>query len=241
MICANCAWSQDEPVADGCIHLLVQPLPLPERFGKRRLKKRAISRSVTAPLLIAVGAFNLFATSHNGQSEVHQYGQPKANGLSPYNNGPNNEPEIVYVYDAMMKLKGKTAPPPLPDLPLWKAVRFEPPDQNTTPKNLFTPHALELDINDRCRPTAHRLIRHGDSEHEIFIYTNVSCLDQNDAIDTSVRQAGCAFIFKPEPYHLRARSCSFRLEKQGPTGKVSPQTSNGAELRAVIATLQFRR
>lgn len=32
----------------------------------------------------------------------------------------------------------------------------------------------------------------------------------------------------------------FRLESRGPTGEVVPQTSNRAELRAVIAALEFR-
>ncbi|CAI7674240.1 unnamed protein product [Penicillium viridicatum] len=48
-------------------------------------------------------------------------------------------------------------------------------------------------------------------------------------------RAGCCFVYgSPHGY------ISFPLEKQGPTGIPSPQTSNRAELRAVIAATRYR-
>jgi ribonuclease HI len=39
----------------------------------------------------------------------------------------------------------------------------------------------------------------------------------------------------------KTQGCTyFRLENEGPFGDPSPQTSNRAELRAVIAALRFR-
>jgi ribonuclease HI len=52
-------------------------------------------------------------------------------------------------------------------------------------------------------------------------------------------RAGCAFVFRPAG-PTAAGSVSFRLENQGPTGQQHPQTSNRAELRAVIGALRFR-
>jgi ribonuclease HI len=75
---------------------------------------------------------------------------------------------------------------------------------------------------------------------ELLIYTDGSCLDNGG----QNAKAGCAFVFKdteqgpndsPSNGYVR-----FRLEEEGPTGGKYRQTSNRAELRAVIAALQFR-
>ena len=130
--------------------------------------------------------------------------------------------------------------PPLAGLPLKKASIFQPPLPGYSPYQLFTHHASEHDIDGRCHPRAHRFVRR-NVPFEMLIYTDGSCLDQNDAMNTSIRRAGCSFVFKPEPYTMQERSVAFRLEAKGPTGQESVQTSNRAELRAVIAALECRR
>ncbi|KAF2489442.1 ribonuclease H-like protein, partial [Lophium mytilinum] len=85
----------------------------------------------------------------------------------------------------------------------------------------------------------HRLVRRTNAR-EMLIYTDGSCYGHKDRNGISQRRGGCAFIFKPSPYNLQEKSCSFRLERLGPTGVEYPQTSNRAKLRAVIAALQFR-
>ncbi|KAL9099545.1 MAG: hypothetical protein Q9187_009482, partial [Circinaria calcarea] len=52
-------------------------------------------------------------------------------------------------------------------------------------------------------------------------------------------KAGCAFVFRPATAAYRGGEL-FRLELQGPSGDEYTQTSNRAELRAVIAALKFR-
>lgn len=62
-----------------------------------------------------------------------------------------------------------------------------------------------------------------------MICTGGACLgiDQNKA-------AGCSLIFDSSKFRC------FRLENRGPTGIAHPHTSDRAELRAIIAALQFR-
>ncbi|RDA87548.1 hypothetical protein CP532_3951 [Ophiocordyceps camponoti-leonardi (nom. inval.)] len=68
-----------------------------------------------------------------------------------------------------------------------------------------------------------------------IIYTDGACLNNGQANP----KAGWAFWhgFNPSGEKLVA---SYRLEKKGPFGDVGAQTSNRAELRAVIAALSFR-
>lgn len=74
---------------------------------------------------------------------------------------------------------------------------------------------------------------------EILIYTDGSCLN-NGQLPPS---AGCAFVYRPfagpDGVSVRNGGVCFRLETRGPEGANYPQTSNRAELRAVIAALQF--
>jgi ribonuclease HI len=58
-------------------------------------------------------------------------------------------------------------------------------------------------------------------------------------------RAGCAFVYRPSPYTengtlTHVGTISFPFEDRGPFGEVYEHTSNRAELRAVIAALQFR-
>ncbi|KZZ95575.1 Ribonuclease H-like protein [Ascosphaera apis ARSEF 7405] len=70
-----------------------------------------------------------------------------------------------------------------------------------------------------------------------LIYTDGACLDNG----RHNAKGGCAFVFRePVPGAPHASSCKFPLEDEGPTGERHPQTSNRAELRAVIAALRYR-
>lgn len=75
---------------------------------------------------------------------------------------------------------------------------------------------------------------------EFLIYTDGSCLENG----RQVPKAGCAFVYSDTDQHpLHGPSngfVRFRLEEEGPTGVKHRQTNNRAELRAVIAALQFR-
>jgi ribonuclease HI len=103
--------------------------------------------------------------------------------------------------------------------------RFQPPQDTDTPKSLFADE--------------HRFIRISDPR-EILIYTDGACLRNGQ----SNPQAGFAFVYRPSAYNqtgtlTHAGTICSRLETMGPTGETYTQTSNRAELRAVIAALQF--
>ncbi|KAF7914514.1 uncharacterized protein EAF01_000920 [Botrytis porri] len=94
-------------------------------------------------------------------------------------------------------------------------TKFRPPLSSDTPSMLFRP--------------AHRFIRRTDP-NEILIYTDGSCLSNGLASP----RAGCGFVISPH------HKINFRLENTGPTGEMHRQTSNCAELRAVLAALEYR-
>lgn len=106
--------------------------------------------------------------------------------------------------------------------PLTRIKRFRPPNDTGTPQTLFG--------------TGHRFISCSNPKH-ILIYTDGACLNNGQPSAT----AGCAFVYRSSSNaESNDGTVSFRLEGQGPSGDIYPQTSNRAELRAVIATLQFR-
>lgn len=90
-----------------------------------------------------------------------------------------------------------------------------------------------------------RMVRFEAPEDEILIYTDGSCLDRNNFVDTSIRRAGCAVVFGTKRPRwgpsMHSRAIMFALEKYGPTGEFYPPTSNRAELRAAIAALECRQ
>ncbi|KAL2686895.1 hypothetical protein Neosp_004438 [[Neocosmospora] mangrovei] len=101
--------------------------------------------------------------------------------------------------------------------------KFVPPSPTSTPNELFPPGR---GIN--------RFLRL-DNPDELLIFTDGSCLDNG----RSSPRAGWAFVFKPntpDGTHM----ASGRLEHYGPWGDYYEQTSNRAELRAVLAALRFR-
>jgi ribonuclease HI len=87
----------------------------------------------------------------------------------------------------------------------------------------------------KASPVPRRFVNQ-DNPNEFLIYTDGCCLNNGQANP----RAGCSAIFRPptrtRPYYGRV---SFALENRGPTGEPHPQTSNRAELRAVIAALRF--
>ncbi|KUJ11292.1 ribonuclease H-like protein [Mollisia scopiformis] len=107
-------------------------------------------------------------------------------------------------------------------------TRFRPSAPTDIPSSLFT----YGNIFDH-----HRFVRRTDSK-EILIFTDGACLDNGKENP----RAGCGFVFRPQTTNqpVKGGSFEFRLESRGPSGDALPQTSNRAELRAVIAALQYR-
>ncbi|OWT42227.1 RNase H domain protein [Pochonia chlamydosporia 170] len=83
-------------------------------------------------------------------------------------------------------------------------------------------------------PPVARFIRRDDSE-QLLIYADGACLNNGQPNP----KAGWAFVFKPDT-NQPSGIVSARLEKKGPFGDAFAQTSNRAELRAVLAALRFR-
>ncbi|EPS45818.1 hypothetical protein H072_174 [Dactylellina haptotyla CBS 200.50] len=111
---------------------------------------------------------------------------------------------------------------------------FAPPDINSTPQELFP-----AGVNYDCFNVPHDRFIHIQHRRIILIYTDGACLMNGDVSAT----AGCAFYFRPPgptAFGSTTGIISFRLEDKGPDAKPAPQTSNRAELRAVIAALEFR-
>jgi ribonuclease HI len=107
---------------------------------------------------------------------------------------------------------------------------FVSPNSTSTPQTLFP--ATDVSYN-----MPHRRFLRGK---EMLIYTDGACLNNGQ----SNPQAGWAFVFRDtglDGLGLRVTgTVSSRLEDKGPSGLPGAQTSNRAELRAVIAALQFR-
>ncbi|GAB0133779.1 hypothetical protein EsDP_00002175 [Epichloe bromicola] len=106
---------------------------------------------------------------------------------------------------------------------------FVPPALDATPDVLFPPS-----ISYRASPPVLRYIRHDDSQ-QMLIYADGACLYNGQAN----ARAGWAFVLKPTTDQSRGH-ISGRLENKGPFGDPSDQTSNRAELRAILAALRFR-
>ena len=109
--------------------------------------------------------------------------------------------------------------------------KFIPPKATDLPSTVFTPGVVR-----RISPPTVRFINNTDPT-QLLLYTDGSCLNNGQA----GQRAGWAFIYRPpDPRRKIIGHCSFRLENKGPTGEEYTQTSNRAELRAVIGALRFR-
>ncbi|PCD21527.1 hypothetical protein AU210_016487 [Fusarium oxysporum f. sp. radicis-cucumerinum] len=89
-------------------------------------------------------------------------------------------------------------------------------------------------ISREAIPNVTRFI-HRDDPKALLIYTDGACLNNGQANP----RAGWAFVFRPQTPNATTY-VSGRLENRGPFGDDHSQTSNRAELRAVIAALRFR-
>jgi ribonuclease HI len=106
---------------------------------------------------------------------------------------------------------------------------FVPPTVTVTPSQLFP---LRRRLHRQFPRFTHR-----SNSTELLIYTDGACL--NNGLPDSA--AGWGFVFRAsEANHPEIGRVSGRLEAHGPSGEPHPQTSNRAELRAVIAALQFQ-
>ncbi|TKA64359.1 hypothetical protein B0A49_07387 [Cryomyces minteri] len=108
-------------------------------------------------------------------------------------------------------------------------------DQGHFPETLFPPGI------SRCIPyltsrKVHRYIAHHDAD-TLLVFTDGACSNNGRPSP----RGGCAFVFAPGTSQDNDEGIvSFALEDRGPTGEAHVHTSNRAELRAVIAALQYR-
>lgn len=112
---------------------------------------------------------------------------------------------------------------------LVHAEKFTPPKPTDVPQLLF-PSGIGM----KASPRVHRFIRHTDST-QLLVYTDGACLNNG----SKNPQGGCAFVYRPA-MPGRLGHVGFHLESKGPTGQHHQQTSNRAELRAVLGALRFR-
>ncbi|KAI8946031.1 ribonuclease H-like domain-containing protein [Xylaria longipes] len=103
---------------------------------------------------------------------------------------------------------------------------FNPPSAQVKPTELFPGKATYARIT--------RYIRH-QYPTQVLIFTDGACLNNGQPNP----KAGWAFVQGPG-FGGQPSTVSGRLENAGPFGDPSIQTSNRAELRAVIAALRFR-
>jgi ribonuclease HI len=110
-------------------------------------------------------------------------------------------------------------------------TKFSTSNPSDTPQTLFP-----LRRTENATPPVYRFIRR-NGETQFLIYTDGACLDNGGANP----RAGCCFVYRNSTQNPKICGyTSFPLEKQGPTAIEHPQTSNRAELRAVIAAMRFR-
>jgi ribonuclease HI len=108
-------------------------------------------------------------------------------------------------------------------------TKFNCPSTTSTPSELF-PARISYD----ARPPVIRYTRRNNPS-QMLIYTDGACLNNGQANP----KAGWAFVFRPASDGHRG-FVSSRLEDKGPYGDEGSQTSNRAELRAVLGAIHFR-
>ncbi|KAI1180233.1 ribonuclease H-like protein [Nemania sp. FL0916] len=106
-------------------------------------------------------------------------------------------------------------------------TKFTPPSSTIRPTELFS---------GVFRFGALMRSVHRDDRRKLLIFTDGACLD-NGRPDP---KAGWAIVDGPDPAGGPGRTVSARLENKGPFGDPGIQTSNRAELRAVLAALRIR-
>ncbi|KAF4581097.1 RNase H domain protein [Ophiocordyceps camponoti-floridani] len=113
-------------------------------------------------------------------------------------------------------------------------TKFIPPSTTSTPRDLF---GVGVGLTSTTGLHSRRFIRRDDPK-QLLIYADGACLGNGQANP----KAGWAFVFKPSKDSPSGSGgfCSGRLENEGPFGHRAAQTSNRAELRAILAALRFR-
>ncbi|KAH6646102.1 ribonuclease H-like domain-containing protein [Truncatella angustata] len=106
-------------------------------------------------------------------------------------------------------------------------TKFFPPSSSIRPTELFTSRTLQ--------PSQLAKWTHRSDPHKVLIFTDGACLNNGQPNP----KAGWAFVDGPGR-GIGAGTRSGRLETKGPFGDDGIQSSNRAELRAVIAALRFR-
>ncbi|KAI0381484.1 ribonuclease H-like domain-containing protein [Hypomontagnella monticulosa] len=138
--------------------------------------------------------------------------------LSPSSSGDEEDASLSAFFGPFFKHKrgtGRAFP-----------TKFTPPTDSITPTELFRPTVL----NQWYIRYIHR-----NDPRAMLILTDGACLGNGQPNP----RAGWAFVHGPGPTG-QPLVVSGRLESEGPFGDESIQSSNRAELRAVIAALRFR-
>ncbi|KAH7174444.1 ribonuclease H-like domain-containing protein [Fusarium flagelliforme] len=104
-----------------------------------------------------------------------------------------------------------------------------PASSSDTPQDLFP-----VRISRKANPNITRFI-HRWEKQTVLVYTDGACLNNGQAD----AKAGWACVFRPQEEGITA-SITGRLENHGPFKDAAEQTSNRAELRAVINALRSR-
>ncbi|KAI1452845.1 ribonuclease H-like protein [Annulohypoxylon moriforme] len=105
-------------------------------------------------------------------------------------------------------------------------TKFNPPTSSITPTELFPGKATYAGLT--------RYV-HRNDPRSVLIFTDGACLDNGQPNP----KAGWAFVHGPGLSSKPAITAG-RLESKGPFGDDGIQSSNRAEIRAVIAALRFR-
>ncbi|KJZ68138.1 hypothetical protein HIM_12471 [Hirsutella minnesotensis 3608] len=108
-------------------------------------------------------------------------------------------------------------------------TKFTPPSTTSTPQDLF-----KTGVGRQATVPSRRFIRR-NNPNQLLIFADGACLNNGQ----SNPKAGWAFVFKPDDDPSKG-IVSARLENEGPFGDEATQTSNRAELRAIVGALRFR-
>ncbi|KAI3323325.1 ribonuclease H-like domain-containing protein [Xylariaceae sp. AK1471] len=133
--------------------------------------------------------------------------------------------EVNKLYSEMPKFPGFAGTEKIRGTGRVFPTRFTPLSTTITPTELF-----------HGKATYARLTRyiHRNDPQKVLIFTDGACLNNGQPNP----RAGWAFVHGPG--YENPAVASDRLETKGPFGEPSIQSSNRAELRAVIAALRFR-
>ncbi|KAI1159043.1 ribonuclease H-like protein [Nemania serpens] len=141
--------------------------------------------------------------------------------------GPPQSPRSLFVGAHTVSTREPDAPAKRRGIGRVFPTRFIPSTSNATLTELFPGTATSRSLSRYI----HRL-----DPRKVLILTDGACL--NNGMPNP--KSGWAFVHGPGLTGQPALIASGRLEYQGPFGDPSIQSSNRAELRAVIAALRFR-